>query len=278
MLHELGSRQFRIEFAVKPPTPHDFALYYEDRKALLIDHDGQFLLPRFSDLPASCLARARYLFCIDEDEFFLADALDANGLPGACMEPLEIFRSFAPQHLGFAGVLGSQLSRFYRDNAFCGRCGQPACPSLKERALVCGACGNTVYPKISPAVIVGVTDGNRLVLTKYAGRAYARHALVAGFAEAGEPIEDTVAREVLEEVGLRVKNIRYHRSQPWPFSDSLLLGFFCDLDGDDRITLQEDELSEAGWFSRDELPATENTMSLTNTMIEAFRRGDHAKA
>ena len=128
-------------------------------------------------------------------------------------------------------------------------------------------------PKICPAVIVAVTDGDRLLLTKYQGRAFKRYALVAGFAEIGESIEDTVRREVFEETGLRVKNLRFYKSQPWVFTDSLLMGFFCDLDGDDRITIQQSELSEAGWFPRGEIPTDHSGISLTGEMIERFRAG-----
>ena len=111
------------------------------------------------------------------------------------------------------------------------------------------------YPKICPAVIVAVLDGERILLTKYAGRSYTRYALIAGFAEIGETIEQTVHREVMEEVGLRVKNLRFYKSQPWSFSDTLLMGFYCDLDGEDRITLDQDELAVAEWFNRGQIPA-----------------------
>ena len=113
-------------------------------------------------------------------------------------------------------------------------------------------------------------NGEKLLLTKYA-RGYSHYALVAGFTEFGETIEETVCREVFEETGVHVKNITYFSSQPWPHSGSLLLGFYCDLDGSDKITLQEDELSVAEWIDRTSLPEQANTMSLTSTLIEAFR-------
>ena len=99
--------------------------------------------------------------------------------------------------------------------------------STVERAMVCPACGNTVYPKICPAVIAAVHDGDRLLLTRYRGRAFKKYALIAGFNEIGESIEDTVRREVLEEAGVHVKNLRFYKSQPWVFTDTLLMGFFC---------------------------------------------------
>ena len=123
------------------------------------------------------------------------------------------------------------------------------------------------YPKLSPAVIVAVRNGDKLLLSKYAGREFTNYALIAGFAEIGEPIEDTVRREVMEEVGLKVKNIRFYKSQPWSFSDTLLFGFFCDLDGDDTIRLDEEELALAEWQERSQIPDDAYEISLTREMM-----------
>ena len=130
-----------------------------------------------------------------------------------------------------------------------------------------------VYPRINPAVIVGVTDGDRLLLTKYRGRAYKKYALVAGFTEIGESFEQTVAREVMEETGLKVKNIRYYKSQPWGFADNILAGYFCEVDGDPTIQMDQEELSVAEWFERDEIPVEPEDLSLTNEMIIHFKQG-----
>ena len=139
--------------------------------------------------------------------------------------------------------------------------------------MVCPACGNTEYPKICPAVIVAVSDGERLLVSRYRDRPFRGWALIAGFVEIGETLEDTVRREVLEETGLRVKNLRYYKSQPWSFSDTLLAGFYCDLDGSDAIRIEEDELSEALWLPRGEIPPRGNDVSLTAEMMERFRLG-----
>ena len=135
----------------------------------------------------------------------------------------------------------------------------------------CPSCNVTHYPKISPAVIVAVTNGDKLLMTKYAGRSYKNYALIAGFAEIGETIEETVKREVMEEAGLKVKNIRYYKSQPWSFTDTLLLGFWCEVDGDDTITMDEEELSVAEWIGRDEITMEYDGISLTNEMIMWFK-------
>ena len=96
-------------------------------------------------------------------------------------------------------------------------------------------------------------NGDRILLTKYAGRDFAHYALIAGFTEIGETFEDTVRREVMEEAGIRVKNIRYYKSQPWGIVDDLLAGFFCDVDGDPTIHMDSSELKEAAWHTRDEI-------------------------
>lgn len=122
-------------------------------------------------------------------------------------------------------------------------------------------------------MIIGVTHGNKILMSKYAGRDFKEYALLAGFCEVGETIEETVKREVMEEVGLKVKNITYFKSQPWSFSDTLLMGFFCELDGDGTISIDQEELSMAEWFEREDMPVKEEDLSLTNAMMMAFKEG-----
>jgi NAD+ diphosphatase len=128
-----------------------------------------------------------------------------------------------------------------------------------------------IFPKVAPAVIVGVINGDKILLTKYANREYKRYALIAGFNEIGETIEGTVRREVMEEAGLKIKNIRYYKSQPWGFDSNLLMGFFCEVDGSDNIRLDENELSEAEWVARDDIPEYGENLSLTHEMMQVFK-------
>ena len=140
--------------------------------------------------------------------------------------------------------------------------------------MECPSCGNHEYPVLCPAVIVGITNGDKIILSKYEGRSFKRYALIAGFAEIGETIEETVHREVMEEVGLKVKNLRYYKSQPWSFSSTLLCGFFCDVDGDTSITLDTNELALAEWFARENIPVEDDGISLTREMIRVFKHGE----
>lgn len=122
-------------------------------------------------------------------------------------------------------------------------------------------------------MIVAVTDGDKLLLTKYANRPYTNYALIAGFAEIGETIEQTVHREVMEEAEVKVKNLRFYKSQPWGFTDCLLMGFFAELDGDATITMDTEELSVAEWVTRKDMQPGNAALSLTGEMIEYFRNG-----
>ncbi|MGB4660410.1 MAG: NAD(+) diphosphatase, partial [Mobilitalea sp.] len=137
--------------------------------------------------------------------------------------------------------------------------------------LYCDKCGNQIYPKIVPAIIVAVTNGSKILMTQYAARAYKNYALVAGFVEIGETLEDTVRREVMEEVGLKVKNIAYYKSQPWGFDSDLLMGFFAELDGDDQVNIDYNELAIAEWFERDQIQLEHDNISLTREMIIKFK-------
>lgn len=135
----------------------------------------------------------------------------------------------------------------------------------------CPQCKTMEFPRICPAAIIAVTDKNRILLSKYAGRTYKRYALLAGYTEIGETMEETVRREVMEEVGLRVKNIRYYKSQPWGLTETLLMGFYCELDGSDEICLDREELALAEWFEREDIPVEPMRDSLTNEMIMKFK-------
>ena len=279
MLQDIGPGRYRNQFLQPEPATDDFILLYRGDSVLTCRDADKIRIPRRGQLPEALGALCcRYAFSVDEDRFFYGYLLPEQQIrepgEGLVFLPSREYRNMQPMEAAFACSVGESLHRWHRSNRFCGRCGSPMEDSTTERARVCPKCGLTVYPKICPAVIVAVCDGDRLLLTKYQGRAFKRYALVAGFNEIGETIEETVHREVLEETGLQVKNLRFYKSQPWVLTDSLLMGFYCQLDGVDRITLQEDELSEARWFSRAELPTDHSGISLTGEMIERLRTGE----
>jgi len=268
MLHDIQPHIYDNAYRQKTPNDNSRIVFIQDNAVLIKETEEGIAFPRYGELePQDALYT--YLFSIDDMTFFLCPAVEPQG--DYDYHGMMEFRSKQPKYLAYAAAVACQLYNWYSRNRYCGRCGTEMAHDDKERMMRCGNCGNLVYPKISPAVIVGVTDGDRLLMTKYSGRIYKRYALIAGFAETGEPIEDTVRREVMEEVGLKVKNIRYYKSQPWPFSDSLLMGFYCDLDGSDEITLDTNELECAEWIGRKDIDVQADGISLTNEMIVRFK-------
>lgn len=192
--------------------------------------------------------------------------------------PVAQLRNYQPKHRVFAGMVGYEYHVWYDTHHFCGRCGSKMQHGIVERMLQCPECGCMEFSRLFPAVIIGIVDRqrNKVLVSRYAGRQYKSYALIAGFCEMGETVEQTVHREVMEEVGLKVTNLRYYKSQPWPPSSSLLFGFFCDLDGESSITLDDHELEEAEWLSREDLPDDED-YSLTREMMGVLRKGEETK-
>ena len=214
------------------------------------------LFPRVEDLPDVNSEDLIYLFSLDdENNYFFLDAKSADlKIPqGYEFVNVRTFRrsGTAKKYRVFLAYTALQLANWYRGNKYCGWCGRETFRDDKERALRC-ECGNVIYPRIVPAVIVGVTNGDKILVTQYR-TGFAHYALIAGFTEIGETLEETVAREVMEEAGLKVKNIRYYKSQPWGIVDDILVGFYCDVKGDDTITMDAGELKTAEWRSREDV-------------------------
>lgn len=295
MVHEISPNTYYPEFNCQNPSVEHYSLAYEHDTILVKLTDKQIVLPKFSDMQhffskeyPSMFKQAYYLFSIDTDPYFLislpkhtinsipvfqsaADAIQNMENNSLFFMNLFKFRDLSPISMVFAGATGSHIARWRNMRRFCGVCGAKTQPSLKERSLVCPACGQVEYPKISPAVIVAIVNQDKLLLVRTNYGPYRKLSLVAGFVEIGESFEEAVHREVMEEVGLKVKNIKYYKSQPWAFSDTEMIGFTAELDGDDTITLQESELSEGGWFSRDEIPETSYRLSVGSEMIHLFK-------
>lgn len=272
MLHEILPHRLHNEYKPSPIKTGDVILCFNGDEILLCIDKEEAVPPLYSQKDEKYgTDNFIFLFKIDDTGYYLAPK--GYEKEGFYYEKLLRLREMKPMHTAFAGLLGAQLYRWYSQNRFCGQCGGKMHMGDRERSLICNDCQNTVYPKISPCIIAAVCDGNRLVLTKYNGRSYKKYTLIAGFMEIGESPEDTVRREVMEEAGLRVKNITYYKSQPWPVTDTLLIGFFCEVDGSRDIKIDTEELCEGAWFEREKIPEMSADVSLTNEMIEVFRAG-----
>ncbi len=282
MIQDIGDCVFDNAYVNVEPTGQDFVLAFRKGAALMSVRGDELAFPRLADwdVPAHDLF-VRYLFSIDGQRFFLAENELVKAPEGFTYEPVNQFRFLQPRGLSFAGITAYQLRNWYWANRYCGHCGSELGHVQNSREMVCPTCSTVVYPKISPAVIVGVCHGDELLLTKYAGRGYVHFALIAGFCEVGESLERTIMREVREEVGLEVCNLRYYKSQPWSFSDSLLMGFYADVQGDTAICVDHDELALGQWMRREDIlrlsNVCEDTSSLTNEMMRAFARGEEPK-
>ena len=302
MIQDIYPSRLNNQYTAYSPVDEDIVFFFQGSSLLAKYEDEETLVyPQYKEFVKGITLQENkdsvdnytfiYLLSVDDTRYFLAEKkgellkgqyigemADASihkeyaaVVEGFDFVGVNSFRKAKPKATAFAAITAYHIYGWYRDNHFCGRCGGPTVHDSKERMVRCTSCGNMIFPKICPAVIAAVTDNDRILLTKYAGRMYRNYALIAGFNEAGETLEQTVEREVMEEVGLKVKNIRYYKSQPWGLSGSLLSGFFCELDGDDKITLQEDELSLGTWVKADELDLEDDGISLTREMIIKFR-------
>ena len=178
-----------------------------------------------------------------------------------------LFSVLEDAHFALAGR-ALQLVDWDRNHQFCGRCGTPTEAKKEERARVCPACRLTAYPKLSPAVMALVRRDRQILLARSPHFPRGMFSALAGFVEPGETLEQCLAREVEEEVGIQVRNPRYFASQPWPFPNSLMLAFFCDY-ASGEIRPQEAEIEEAEWFDVFQLPKLPSKISIARRLIDA---------
>lgn len=306
MIQDIAPFHFNNEWHKLQPEENDWIICMQERKILLRGTKEEISFPRYHEFKEQVQNGDRfvYLFAVGEERFFLyqqhqykeREELNLVHLQQtfakkqSCAgkqqkdlgeqlneqtefhyETTRYLRGAAPQHLCYAGLVGAQLAGWYAAHRFCGGCGTRMIPDERERMMRCPVCGQMEYPKICPCVIVGVMHKGKILVSWYKNGFRDHYALIAGFAEVGETIEETVAREVYEETHLHVKNLRYYKSQPWPYSESLLFGFFCELDGEDYIIIQEDELAMAKWVTPEEIFESPDNFSLTNEMICKFK-------
>ncbi len=162
-----------------------------------------------------------------------------------------------------------QLSDWYRNHRYCGQCGGENTVHDSDRSMVCESCRINYYPRLSPSIIVLVHREDEVLLARNHLFPPGLFSTLAGFVEPGESIEETVRREVFEEVGVKLGSLQYHGSQPWPFPNSLMLGFHAAYESGD-IVCQEDEIAEARWFPLDDLPQIPGKFAISRWLIDAY--------
>ena len=270
MIQDISPSRLSNSYKALTAGEEDSLLCFDSEGNILVDtSSGEIRFPKRKEVRA---AETVYAFSVDDERYFIP--LSEHSVSDerfSRMTLRQLRDGFGGKEL-FAAFTGYHLWKWYADNVFCGKCGKRLSLHEKERALQCGKCGNIIYPRINPAVIVGVVNGDSLLITRYR-RGYAYNALVAGFTEIGETLEQTVEREVMEETGVRVKDIRYYKSQPWGLAQDMLVGFFCEAEGSGEIHMDENELKYAEWVKRGDIITQPNKHSLTNEMMTVFKEG-----
>jgi len=232
---------------------------------------GTVLMP--APLPAGLVCgEPVYLGTRDNLFYYAAEVPAGATLPGGWQpSPIRELSGKVPDSDMAVASYAVRILDFDRSTAFCGRCGAKTRPFTTERARICTACNRITYPRIYPAIIVLVKKGEEIPLARSPRSPPGVFSVLAGFNEPGENLEQTVHREVGEEVGIAVRNLRYFGSEPWPFPDSLMIGFVADHAGGD-IRIDNQEIEAASWFTRDTLPPFPSKASISRALIEAWIR------
>ena len=216
------------------------------------------------------VGRVQYLGHLDAAPCYAAEVPPGTELPEGWKYSgvRELFGQVPDDELALA-ALAVQIIDFDLTTQFCGRCGAKTRQLRTERAKFCSDCNLITYPRLSPAVIVLVQKEDQVLLARSPRFPPALHGLIAGFVEPGENLEHAVCREVFEEVGIAVKNIRYFGSEPWPFPHSFMIGFVADYAGGE-ITIDNKEIVSAGWFDRNNLPPIPSALSISRALIDSW--------
>jgi NAD+ diphosphatase len=242
---------------------------------LLVRHDGDRVeLVDYADLArlGAAFDEGHYLGRLDDVDCYALDLDPALELPpDLTAEGLRGLYGRLPDDLYAVAGRAVQILTWDKTHRFCGRCGQPTVNAPADRAKLCPQCGLLSFPRLSPAVIMLIQRGDdEFLLARNRGFADGFYSVLAGFVEPGESLEEAVAREVREEVGVEIRDIRYFGSQPWPFPHQLMIGFTARYAGGE-LALQADEIVEAAWYSRrGDLPRLPGKLSIARRLIDAF--------
>lgn len=276
MIQEIFPHHFNNQFlANRNIGDNDFVLHYNSNSLLLKTKGDEFAIPQKKDLPEiSDQTEYTFLFTLDEVPCFLIWNDLKENKPHLIYREINFFRFVSQQEIAWVTIAGFHLMNWYMQNRFCGNCGAKTQQKKDERAIICPECNTTVYPKISPAIIVAIICNDKILLAHNSNFPGKWYSLIAGYADVGESLEETLKREVKEEVGLDIKNIRYYKSQPWPLSGSMMIGFIAESDGDQPLSIDNKEITEAAWFKRGDLPPHPSTISIAGEIIEKFEKGE----
>jgi len=276
MIHEIFPHRFNINYlANKNIGGKDYVLHYHGNSLLLKANNNELEIPQKNDFSViSDKTENTFLFTLNDISCFLIWDKLKEVKPHFVYKEIDFFRTIRQQEIAWISIVGFHLMNWYSLNKFCGKCGTRTQQKPDERALICPDCNTIVYPKISPAIIVAIISNNKILLARGTNFKGDWYSLIAGYVDVGESLEEALTREVKEEVGLDIKNIRYSKSQPWPLSGSMMIGFVAEADEDQPIIIDRTEIAEAAWFTRGNLPKHSSNLSIAGEMIEKFEKGE----
>lgn len=276
MINEIYPHRLENHYQANMPIlDDDFLIYFKGNTVLLKQNSEEPELIRKRDLEANNeLSESVFLYQLDGFSCFLL--LEEPILRSEFIyKELNIFRTMKHVETAWAILVAFHLYTWYAEHRYCGKCGTKAQHKADERAMQCPDCGALFFPKISPAIIVAITCGDKILLARNSNFPTAWYALVAGYVDVAESLEETVIREVKEEVGLDIKNVRYFMSQPWPLTASMMVGFVAEADAAQEIQIDGLEIAEAAWFTRGNLPNYPPAqLSISGLLIEKFENGE----
>jgi NAD+ diphosphatase len=245
---------------------------FHNEKMLVKTNADAFCVPRTQDLDSiiPTFRRKHFIGTLNDRPCFTVELEDGRGAPDIFeFKGLRELFGVLPEDLRSVAGRANQLVSWSRIHRYCGGCGNATRDKPDELAKICPRCGLINYPRLSPAVIVAVTRGNQLLLARNQRFKSGFYSVLAGFVELGETLEDCVAREVYEEVNIKVKHIRYFGSQPWPFPDSLMVAFTAEHEAGE-ISANPSEIVEAGWYSANNLPRIPPRITIARWLIDWF--------
>ncbi len=264
---------------IQPPQKNDgegnYCFAFRNRELLLLHENDGLRMPSLEEIKNTDLniLRTQYLgelrdiscFSVELDNSNAAEMILENG----SFVGLRELNGILEETLAYLAGKAVHIMEWDKNTLFCGRCGSRTLLRENERAKECPECTFLSFPKISPAIIVLIEKNDRVLLARSPHFKPGLYSILAGFVEPGESIEEAVVREVMEEVGISIKNVRYFGSQPWPYPDSLMIGFTAEF-AEGEIEVDGVEIEEAGWFRTDEIPIIPKNTSISGLLIEHF--------
>ncbi|MDP4181756.1 MAG: NAD(+) diphosphatase [Bacillota bacterium] len=273
-MHTEGIYKRYIPGVIPPKDRSDedtFFVFYAD-KLLVKLADGKAMIPVVKDIKDLGLTchHEQYLGIFESSHCYVAEALSEAKLQGDFyFKDLRSLFGHLDEDIFILAGKAIQILAWNQTHQFCGKCGSKTVTKEGERAKICPQCGFFTYPRISPAIITAVIRDGKILLAHSKNFKSNMYSVIAGFVEPGETLEECVKREVMEEVGIRVKNIKYFGSEPWPFPNSLMVGFTSEYESGE-ISVDGIEIDDARWYGIENLPEIPTRISISRKLIDCF--------